>query len=166
MVSLSVELYAFLLIMLTGMAVGFLFDLQRIWRRVARPGRLAVKLADAAFVIVGGAAVTISFFYISWGDLRFYLLLGLLAGAVAYFHLASPGVTRLVEACLRVAVRLILRVLATGRAAGGGLYRRVGHPAARAVAPLRRLARRVRWVTKNLPRRVVTLWRKLPGFLA
>lgn len=164
MVSLSVELYSFLLTVLMGMAAGFLFDLERVWRRLVRPGSIAVKVADVLFILFAGVGLIIGIFYASWGELRLYLLLGIACGAILYSRLASPAVSRLVEKMLRYAARIILAVAAAVRAVLHGIAVVVLPPVNRLRTPVRRIKRFGEWWGKALLRRALSIWRKLPGF--
>lgn len=166
MAALDLQMFMFLVAVLIGMATGLLFDLLRLWRRLCRPGRVAGHVGDAAFAAVATLVVAAGLLFINWVQIRVFVVLGLAAGAGLYLHLASPLV-----------LRFLLRLVALmARSAGWTL--RVSRMAARRVAgvfsPMRRLATRVlrpparrlrRWGRDGL-RRLASLWRRFPGFLA
>lgn len=166
MASLDVQMFMFLVAVLIGMATGLLFDLLRLWRRLFRPGRLAGHVGDAVFAAVTALVVTAGLLFINWVQIRVFVLLGLAAGAGIYLHLASPLV-----------LRSLLGLVALGARSAGWTWRAVRGTArrvARAFAPVRRLAagvvrppaRRIRrWGREGL-RRLSSLWRRFPGFLA
>lgn len=154
-----------LVVAVLGMAVALLFDLLRVWRRVARPGRLWAHLADAAYAIVVGLLLAAGLLFINWFQIRTFVFLGLLIGAFLYFDLASPFVV----AALTGLVAFALRALRAVARAGLALRERVAVSARdRAIGVRVRLAPRAHRVRRwggDLARRMATWWRRFPGFL-
>ena len=83
----SQQLTLFLLSILLGSSLGLLYDLARALRTLG--GRWWGATVDAAYCITAAAAL---FFFIMAGDgeLRLFILLGALGGAVLHFCLLSP----------------------------------------------------------------------------
>jgi spore cortex biosynthesis protein YabQ len=107
--SLPLQVYAFLVVVLTGIACSFLFDLYRSWRSLAHPRRLAGDVADLAFGVLATVVVAAGLFLSNWGDLRLYVFLGLVLGAAAYHWLASPVVQPAARRALWAVARLVRR---------------------------------------------------------
>ncbi|HLN60874.1 MAG TPA: spore cortex biosynthesis protein YabQ [Symbiobacteriaceae bacterium] len=96
---LDLQFYAFFMIVLCGASLGLLFDLLRVARGQYQPNRWVGAMADLLFWGVATVALSGALFYGNWGDLRFYVLVGLLVGIGLYYWLASPltmALTRLV----------------------------------------------------------------------
>lgn len=86
------QLYAFGMTIVAGVAAGVTFDLYRLLRRGLRPKGAAAWLADLLFWLVLAPVVFSLLLLANWGELRFYVLLGLTAGAALYFGLLSEAV--------------------------------------------------------------------------
>ncbi len=72
-----------------GVGIGFLFDCYRILRRVLRPGWLVTQVADFFFWICCAILAFRVFFVVTGGEVNFYNLLIIPAGAVIYLKFAS-----------------------------------------------------------------------------
>jgi spore cortex biosynthesis protein YabQ len=99
---LDLQFYAFFMILLCGAVLGLLFDLLRVARGHYQPNRLIAALADLLFWSVATVALSGALFYGNWGELRFYVLVGLLLGLGLYYWLASPLVMDMARLVLRV----------------------------------------------------------------
>jgi len=87
---LELQFYAFFVVVLSGVALGLLFDLLRALRGYYRPNRLVSAVGDLLF---WGAATLVfgsGLFLGNWGEFRFYVLVALLIGLGLYYWLASP----------------------------------------------------------------------------
>lgn len=99
---LELQFYAFFMVVVSGMALGFLFDLLRALRGHYRPAWWLGALADLLFWGVATVALGGGLFFGNWGDIRFYVLVGLLLGLGLYYWLASPVVVSLVRLLLQL----------------------------------------------------------------
>lgn len=89
MVSLDVQLYMFMVLTLTGIVVGILYDFFRTLRDVFKVrGRLA-SLGDLVFWLVATLFGIAGLILGNWGELRLYVFLALALGLFLYFQLAS-----------------------------------------------------------------------------
>ena len=79
-----------LLSFLTGIYVTFVYDLLRIFRRVVPQGELLVAIEDIAFWVYCAMKVFLLMYYESNGTLRWFAVLGALAGMFLYRKLVSP----------------------------------------------------------------------------
>lgn len=166
MAPLDLQVFMLLVVVVFGMAAGLLFDLLRVWRRVARPRRLWAHVADAGYALAVGILLAVGLLFLNWLQVRTFVLLGLLVGALLYFSLASAAVLAVLTRFLGFAAR----ALRAGAQAGSALGERA---AAVARARARALQGRVtppvqrahRW-GQGLVRRIAAWWRRFPGFLA
>lgn len=142
-VSLGVQLYMFLVLVLTGVAWSLCFDVYRAWRSLARPRGWRSDLGDLVFWLAGALLVAGGLFLGNWGDLRLYVFLGLALGGYLYFRLASPTILPVLRRLFRTLSRMLR-----------WLGRQLLRPARGTVRGARGAARRLRaWL------------RKLRGFL-
>ena len=94
------QLYAFGITMVAGMAVGFMFDGYRFVRRGIRMRGSVSWLLDVLFWLVATPLVFALLLVANWGELRFYVVVGLAAGGSLYFGLLSPFVLRSMDGVL------------------------------------------------------------------
>lgn len=160
---LAQQTYAFLMTILAGGVAGFLFDLYRVARSLTRPRQLATAVADLLYWIVVTPIVFALLLAGNWGELRFYVLIGLGVGLLLYFQALSPLVLWSAVNLARGAGRLVSALIYwVGRAASlpfvfwRGAARRIGRarPAWLSPAPggRRRPAARMAWQRISLGR--------------
>jgi len=99
---MELQFYALFMTILSGVGLGLLFDLLRAVRRFVRPGPVLAALGDLSFWGAATAMVGAGLFLGNWGEYRFYVLVGLLAGLGLYLWLASPTVLWLADGLLRL----------------------------------------------------------------
>jgi len=128
--SLAAQTYAFLMTILAGAVVGLLFDLYRVLRAACHPRQWVTALTDIVFWIAVTPIVFAMLLAGNWGELRYYVLIGLGVGLLLYFQTLSSlviwafagalrGFGRLLGSVLFGFARLILYPLhALGRALG------------------------------------------------
>lgn len=92
---LDLQFYSFFAVVLCGAALGLLFDLLRAVRYHFRPNRWLGALGDLLFWAIATVALSGALFYGNWGEIRFYVLVGLLLGIGLYYWLASPVILHL-----------------------------------------------------------------------
>lgn len=92
------QLYAFAMTIAAGMAAGLLFDMYRLVRRGLKPRGTGAWLLDLMFWLVAAPVVFALLLVGNWGELRFYVVVGLVAGATFYFGLLSGVMIHLIAA--------------------------------------------------------------------
>lgn len=127
--------------LLMGIFITFVYDLLRIFRRVAPHGHFLVSLEDLAFWVYCGGEVFLLMYRESNGTLRWFAVLGALAGMFFYKKTVSPLLVRYASLLLTKLLALLKKVLGwmwkpfglagrkTGSAvhkAGGRFRRRMG----------------------------------------
>lgn len=168
MLRMELQFYALFMTVLSGIGVGLLFDLLRAVRRFLRPGPLLAALGDLLFWGAATAMVATGLFLGNWGEYRFYVLVGMLAGLALHFTLASPAVLWLADRALHLlawalgllwglALRLVWFPLRAVAKFAWRLARRLGGWAARRLrGPYRWL--RLRYLLAR--RRIRRAWRR------
>ncbi len=74
----------------TGIFITFVYDLLRIFRRVVPHRLFFVSLEDLAFWFYCAAEVFLLMYRVSNGTLRWFAVIGALAGMFVYIKLVSP----------------------------------------------------------------------------
>jgi len=113
--SMSSQAWLFLSSVLTGAAIGLLYDVFRVLRKTAPHSGLAVQLEDLLFWV---AATGLTFYYMlhrNYGEIRPFVLIGITIGLVLYFATLSRwvlvvlvAVVNYIKKVVAAAVRIIL----------------------------------------------------------
>ncbi|NLY11126.1 MAG: spore cortex biosynthesis protein YabQ [Firmicutes bacterium] len=119
MEDLTFQLYAFAITILAGLSIGIIFDFYRLIRKVLRPGIISTAIMDLIFWLVISPLTIIYILLANWGELRFYVFLGISLGLVFYFlALSRPIISMVMWVCESVArllgfiCNLLLRIIA------------------------------------------------------
>ena len=83
------ELYTFFLFILTGMFVGILFDFFRIIRKNFKTKDFITYIHDFLFWILTGVILLYSIFTFNNGELRGYIIIGILIGTLIHMLVFS-----------------------------------------------------------------------------
>lgn len=84
--SLEAQFFAFAASVSIGIAAGFLFDSYRVARITLRLGRLGTGIGDLLIWVALTFLVFGLLLLANWGEVRWYILLGLGLGAVLYYR--------------------------------------------------------------------------------
>lgn len=90
MLPLEIQLFMGAVMVLTGVAVGLVYDVYRAARRLFRWRGILGELADLAFWVICAALLVCGLIAASWGAVRYHAFLALFAGLALYFSLAGP----------------------------------------------------------------------------
>ena len=83
------QAYLFLVFSLTGIFIGCLFDIFRVLRKLFKTSDLITSIEDMIFWILTGLIVLYSIWYFNDGEIRLYMLLGLMIGILLYALIIS-----------------------------------------------------------------------------
>lgn len=97
--------------LLLGLFFSFVYDLLRIARRVVRHNAFLVSLEDLGFWIYCGAEVFLLMYHESNGTLRWFAVMGALAGMLAYGKTISPFFVKYASLGLQKALQLLSKCL-------------------------------------------------------
>lgn len=93
-----------------GIFITFVYDLLRIIRRVVRHNNFFVSLEDFLFWIFCAIAVFALMYRVGNGSLRWFAVIGALAGMGVYLKVVSPRFVRVVSGFLQKTVALFIRL--------------------------------------------------------
>jgi len=108
MQSLESQLFSFIVTLLMGITIGILFDFYNVTKGIIRPRKVGIYLGDLLFWVITTIVVFFMLLIGNWGELRFYVVIGILAGVLCYIKLLS----RIVIKTLLYIICIIKRVLA------------------------------------------------------
>lgn len=83
------QIYIFAIFILNGCIIGILFDIFRILRKSFKTSDFITSLEDILFCMLAGAFLIYSIFIFNNGEIRLYVLLGLVIGLILYMLLFS-----------------------------------------------------------------------------
>ncbi|AFS79370.1 spore cortex biosynthesis protein YabQ [Gottschalkia acidurici 9a] len=98
--SIQSQSYMFLATLYGGIVMGFIYDLYRIFRYYSRPKKVKTFIEDLIFWIILSAIVISILTHINWGELRGFIFLGFILGAVLYNRLLSKVVIKFISRIL------------------------------------------------------------------
>lgn len=98
-ISVSQQCSVFVLSVAVGILIGFWYDIFRIIRKSFPAGTVFVFIQDCIFWIVAAAATFLFVFDKNSGQVRAFILLGEIGGALIYFFTASRPI---VFVCVKV----------------------------------------------------------------
>ena len=100
----------FLTSVLGGVLLGLLWDFYRLLRHYIPLGKLGTALGDILYWIISlyvGLSIIIN---ISWGNIRLYILIGFLIGALVYFYVFSNIILSLCITLINFVIQAIIKI--------------------------------------------------------
>ena len=101
MTTLYQQVQAFGLTVALGILMGFLFDCYRVLVRFIRPAKWLTQVADLLFWMVLAAVVFSILLLGNWGEVRAYVILGLIAGLGVHLRWFSQMTLRCLQRLFR-----------------------------------------------------------------
>ena len=96
------QLSTFLTTIATGITLGIVFDCYRVLRGTYRSKVLVTWVTDLLYWLIATIIVFIALVISNWGELRFYVFLGIISGVGLYYRLLSLYVIRLFSATIKL----------------------------------------------------------------
>lgn len=72
-----------------GIIIGSIFDIFRIWRKTIHTSDIITNIQDILFCLITGIIIITSIFYFNNGELRLFIFIGIITGAIFYMLLIS-----------------------------------------------------------------------------
>jgi spore cortex biosynthesis protein YabQ len=111
----ATQFYTFIVTLLLGTAAGIIFDFYRVLRNYWRPRPFTTLFADLFFWMLLTILVLVILIQVSWGEVRFYVFLGLSLGALLYYHFCSRWTIRLWLAFFKLVKSVYCFIYRVGR---------------------------------------------------
>lgn len=138
-------LHAFLM----GIFITFVYDLLRIFRRVIPHAAFFVSLEDIAFWIYCGAEVFLLMYHEGDGSLRWFAVMGAMAGMFLYKKLVSGLFVKYVSFLLSKALEALRKIFKFLCRPFGFMGRKAGKAVRKAGGKVHRLLHRIKRSIKN-----------------
>lgn len=127
-VSVSNQLYVFLVMVAAGAAAGAVFDIFRIIRRTFRTGMLTTSLSDILFWLLISAGMFLVMFAVNNAQMRWFEAIGILLGGVVYFLALSRLFMKVIGAVFGFVVKIFLFILKIVLTPLAFLYKMIKRP--------------------------------------
>jgi spore cortex biosynthesis protein YabQ len=95
------QLYTFIITIATGILLGVLFDCYRVLRGTFSTKVVMTWVTDLLYWLIATVIVFLALIVSNWGELRFYVFLGIVSGVILYYRLLSLYAIRLFSAIVR-----------------------------------------------------------------
>jgi len=105
-VELTSQIVTFAITVVTGMVLGMLFDCYRVMRGAFALTKVITWFTDLLYWLIATTVVFVALLASNWGELRFYVFIGIISGLGVYYNFLSRHAIRL----LYIIVRLIIRI--------------------------------------------------------
>ena len=100
------QVYLFGIFAITGTMIGLVFDIFRILRKSFKTTDTITYIQDSIFWIITGIILLYTLFYFNNGEIRSYVLLGIILGLIAYLLIFSKIFIK-----INVKIILILKII-------------------------------------------------------
>jgi spore cortex biosynthesis protein YabQ len=101
MLTLDLQLYAVLVMVLTGVILALLFDIHRGARGAFLPGPVATVLGDILYWVTATLIIILALVFSTWGEVRAFTPVGAAIGILIYRWLATDTVVLFTRWLLR-----------------------------------------------------------------
>ncbi len=115
MQSLASQVFAFGITVLTGITIGLLFDFYRVTKETVSPPRVFNYLGDLLFWVITTLVVFFLLLVGNWGEIRLYVVIGVLTGILVYSKLLSGLVIKTIRFIFFLLKKTISSLLKIGR---------------------------------------------------
>lgn len=108
------ELWIFLWSICGGIALGFVFDIFRIKRRIMKTGKILISIEDLLYWLFAAVLFFLTLYLSNEGQMRGFSIIGSILGAVFYLSAISPAVLRVssaVIAAIKKSILFLIRVV-------------------------------------------------------
>lgn len=104
------QAYLFLVFILNGLLIGFLFDIFRILRRSFKTSDFVTYIEDILFWILTGFSILYSIFVFNNGEIRLFMFLGIAIGITCYMIIFSSFIIKTNVAIIKFFKKIISTV--------------------------------------------------------
>ncbi|WP_051533739.1 spore cortex biosynthesis protein YabQ [Desulfitibacter alkalitolerans] len=107
MTPLDQQIISFLTTVVLGLTMGAIFDFYYILRRFLRPRKVFIHIGDLLIWLFMIALVFVTLIYINWGEVRFYVFLGIALGALIYYLIFSRYIKIIYEYLIKTVLKIL-----------------------------------------------------------
>lgn len=109
--SIAEQTQVFIIFVIVGIIISFLFDIFRILRKVYKFSNMLIYMQDILFWLLTGIIILQAIFKFNSGDIRIFLFLGIFVGVFIYISLFSIYVIKIGSFILKLMNTLIRKLI-------------------------------------------------------
>lgn len=109
--SIAEQTQIFIIFVIVGIIISFLFDIFRIFRKVYKFSNMLIYMQDILFWLLTGIIILQAIFKFNSGDIRIFLFLGIFVGVFIYISLFSIYVIKIGSFILKLINTLIRKLI-------------------------------------------------------
>jgi len=102
------QAYIFMAFSIVGVTIGILFDFFRIIRKTIKTNDFFTYIEDILFWILTGIIIIFSMYYFCDGELRFFMVIGIVLGAIIYLLTISRYVIKISIFFINIIKKIII----------------------------------------------------------
>ena len=102
------QAYIFMIFTLVGIVIGVLFDLFRILRKTFKTNDIVTSIEDVLFWVITGIIIIYSMYVFCDGELRFFMIIGIILGAIMYLLTLSNYVIKFSVFLINVLKKILI----------------------------------------------------------
>lgn len=100
----------FIIFLLNGIIIAFLFDIFRILRKSFKTSDIVTYIEDILFWILTGLIIIYSIFTFNNGEIRFFMFIAILIGSILYLLYLSSYVIKINVTILLFVKKIVLKI--------------------------------------------------------
>lgn len=104
------QAYLFFIFIINGIIIGLLFDFFRILRKSFKTPDIITYIEDLLFWILTGFIVLYSIFTFNNGEIRLYMILAIILGAIIYLLVASSYIIKINVTILNFIKKILKKI--------------------------------------------------------
>ena len=105
------QAYDFLIFIFNGILISFIFDIFRIFRKSFKTADIITYIEDILFWIIVCVLLAYSIYTYNNGEIRLYLFIGLIIGAILYILTISKYIIKFSVGVIDVLKRIIQKIV-------------------------------------------------------
>ena len=102
------QAYLFVIFTLVGVIIGILFDIFRILRKTFKTKDIITYIEDIVFWIIAGIIIIYTMYVFCDGELRFFMIIGIVLGTVLYMMTISKYVIKIAMFTISLIKRVVI----------------------------------------------------------
>lgn len=158
-VTVSGQSYVFLYSVCGGMVIAFIYDIFRIKRKAVKTRNVFTYIEDFLFWVLVAAVMFAVLYYSNEGEIRGYIFIGTILGAILYILLLSKIVIHCALMVIRFVIRLCRLIWAVLSYPFKIIFRAIAVPARHISKILKAWCKRVRNISKNRAAKFSIRWK-------
>ena len=107
------QAHIFIIFTLVGITIGWIFDIFRILRKTFKTSDFVTYIEDISFWIITGLIIIYSMYVFCNGELRFFMIIGIIMGTIMYLITLSTYVIKISLFLINIIKKIIITPVIT-----------------------------------------------------